>query len=242
MIRLQKYLADSGVASRRQAEAFITEGRVRVNNKAAFLGQSVDPDTDRVTFDGDVVRPARVRLYLAMNKPRETLSSSSDARGRRTVFQLLPELPVRMHTIGRLDFQSEGLLLFTNDGDMTRGLTRPGSLVQRVYEVKIQGKVPDWAILRVTKGVRLDDGMAKAAVCERLRVARTNEWLTVILTEGRYREVRRMFSTLGFNVLKLKRVRFGPINLGKLPLGAVRELSKAEVDAMRDSAGMTEEE
>jgi 23S rRNA pseudouridine2605 synthase len=235
MIRLQKYLSDSGVGSRREAENLIATKRIQVNGREAFLGQSVDPENDRVTLDGETVRPPRNRIYIAMNKPRGVICTASDPQGRRTVYHLLPDLPAQVHTVGRLDLMSEGLLILTNDGDLTRELTRSATGIERVYEVKIQGGVPDWALTRLEKGVKLDDGHARASRCVRLRHARTNEWLEVVITEGRYREVRRMFQALGMNVLKLKRVRFGSLSLGRLPIGAVRTLSSKEIEALREN-------
>ncbi len=234
MIRLQKYLSDAGIASRREAEARIAEGRVTVNGRPAFLGQSIDPERDRVALDGETVRPPRKRVYLLLHKPRGTMSTTSDPKGRPTVYALLPPLDVKVHSAGRLDFQTEGLLIFSNDGDFTRRLTHPSAGVERVYEVKVQGRLPDWVPARLLNGVTLDDGRARVARIERLRMAQTNEWLEVVLTEGRYREVRRIFQAVGCNVLKLKRVRFGTVSLGRLPIGATRELTEAEVEALRE--------
>ncbi len=233
MIRLQKFIADAGIASRRQAEELILQGRVTVNGNDAVLGQSIDPEVDRVMVDETGVRKMPPKLYLAMNKPKEVLCTAADAKGRRTVYDLLPELPSRVHSVGRLDFNSEGLLLFTNDGDLTRQLTHPSNGLERVYEVKIQGEVKDWVLGKLVSGVQLEDGSARALRVSRLRLARTNEWLSVTLAEGRYREVRRMFDTLGFNVLKLKRVKFGPIQLDDLNIGAVRTLTTEEILALQ---------
>jgi 23S rRNA pseudouridine2605 synthase len=238
MIRLQKFLADSGIASRRQAENLIEEGRVMVNGKLAFLGQAIDPSTDKVTFDGEVVRPVKKRIYLMMNKPKETICTASDPKGRPTVYRLLPPLDVRVHSAGRLDFQTEGLLIFSNDGDFTKRLTHPSSGLERVYEVKIQGLLPEWVPNRLLKGVTLDDGRAKVARISRLRMAQTNEWVEVVLTEGRYREVRRIFAAVGCNVLKLKRVRFGTVSLGRLPIGATRLLTDEEVQSLMEGQNL----
>jgi len=235
MIRLQRYLAESGRLSRHEAEQRIAEGRVTVNGTVATPGTMVDPDKDRIKLDMETVRPTRHHLVLMMHKPRGVVCTEKDPEGRRNVNSLLPDLPVHVHSVGRLDLMSEGLLLFTNDGDLTRMLTRAASGIERVYEVKIQGGVPAWALERLERGVNLEDGRARAASCRRLRLARTNEWLEVTMTEGRYREVRRMFQTLGMNVLKLKRVRFGAVRLGKLPVGAVRALTPDEITALTEN-------
>lgn len=233
-IRLQRFLADALGMSRRRAEELVAQGRVTVNGVPADLGRQVDPAADRVQVDGERVKRREDRIYLVLHKPRETICSERDPEGRRSVFDLLPALPVRVHAIGRLDFLSEGLLLFTNDGLLTRELTRRSRGVERVYEVKVQGGIPQWALERLVRGVRLDDGMARAREAiplVRPRV-RGNIWVRIVLDEGRYREVRRMFQAMGFNVLKLKRVQFGPIRLGSLPPGAFRHLREAEVEAL----------
>ncbi|HOU53541.1 MAG TPA: pseudouridine synthase [Myxococcota bacterium] len=233
-MRLQRYLADALGMSRRRAEELVAQGRVTVNGVPADLGRQVDPAVDRVQVDGERVKRREDRIYLVLHKPRETICSERDPEGRRSVFDLLPALPVRVHAIGRLDFLSEGLLLFTNDGLLTRELTRRSRGVERVYEVKVQGGIPQWALERLVRGVRLDDGMARAREAiplVRPRV-RSNIWVRIVLDEGRYREVRRMFQAMGFNVLKLKRVQFGPIRLGSLPPGAFRYLREAEVETL----------
>lgn len=232
-MRLQRFLAEAGVASRRHAERIIAEGRVDVNGCVATVGQSVDPEKDRVMVDGVGIRRSRVKVYLAMNKPRGVLCTAADPEGRPTVYGLLPKLPAPVHSMGRLDFNSEGLLLFTNDGDMTRTLTHPSTGLLRVYHVKIQGKVPDWAVKKLLRGVMLGRKPARFKACRRVRDTETNSWLEVSLTEGRNREIRKMFEAVGMNVLKLKRVTFGPVRLGRMNNGAVRELTKEEVQALK---------
>ena len=232
-MRLQRYLAEAGVASRRKAEKIISEGRVDVNGCVATLGQSLDPERDRVMVDGVGIRRARTKVYTAMNKPRGVLCTADDPKGRPTVYGLLPKLPAPVHSVGRLDFNNEGLLLFTSDGDLTRALTRSSSGVLRIYEVKIQGKIPDWAMKKLLRGVPLGKRPARFKECRHLRSTETNNWLEVILDEGRNREIRRMFDAVGLNVLKLKRVAFGPIRLGRMKPGSVKTLSEEEVQALR---------
>ncbi|MBM4394972.1 MAG: rRNA pseudouridine synthase [Deltaproteobacteria bacterium] len=234
-IRVQRFLAEAGFGSRRACEDLVRQGRVTVAGKPAGLGATVEPGAERVMVDGETARLPKTRLYLAMHKPKGTITTAADTKGRTTVFSLLPDLPVRVHAVGRLDFNSEGLLLLTNDGLLTDALAHPSAAVEREYEVKVQGDFPEWAFARVLKGVRLEDGPARAARCERIdrEEAERNTWLRVVMTEGRYREVRRMLKQIGFNVLKLKRVRFGPIRLGRIPPGAVRELKAEEVEALR---------
>jgi len=238
-MRIQRFLAEAGLGSRRACEDLVRQGRVMIGAEVAALGATVDPRRDKVTVDGERVRLPRVRIYLAMYKPRGVITTARDQRGRPTVYELLPKLPVRVNPVGRLDFNSEGLLLFTNDGLLAHALTHPSGAVEREYQVKIQGVVPEWAIEKVKRGVRLEDGLARATVCARVESGRvkTNTWLRVVVAEGRYREVRRMFGVLGFNVLKLKRVRFGPVLLGRMKPGEVRELVVAEVKALCECVG-----
>lgn len=245
-VRLQRFLAEAGIASRRKAEALIREGRVEVNGEVAGIGAVVDPDRDRVRVDGETVRRPGVRLYLVMNKPRGVVCTASDPRGRRTVFALLPPLPARVHSVGRLDVQSEGVLIFTNDGDLSRAIAHPSSGVPRVYHVKVQGRVSEAVLSRLRHGVQLDDGPARCPACKVLRRSRLrpepgrprpgpggNTWVEVTLAEGRYREVRRMLEALRLTVLKLRRVRFGPISLGDLEPGRCRPLTEREVAALK---------
>lgn len=254
-IRLQRFLAEAGIASRRKAEDLIREGRVEVNGEVARVGAVVDPDRDRVRVDGETVHRPAVRLYLVMNKPRGVICAAFDPQRRPTVTSLLPRLPARVHSVGRLDFHSEGVLIFTNDGDLSRALAHPSSQVPRVYHVKVQGRVPEAALSRLRRGVSLDrsgrpagprGGLARCASCKVLRRSRPrpepgrdrthpggNTWVEVTLTEGRYREVRRMFEALRLTVLRLRRVRFGPVSLGDLKPGRCRPLAEAEVAALR---------
>ncbi len=254
-IRLQRFLAEAGIASRRGAEDLIREGRVEVNGEVARIGAVVDPDRDRVRVDGETVHRPGVRLYLVMNKPRGVICAASDPQRRPTVFSLLPGLPARVHSVGRLDFQSEGVLIFTNDGDLSRALAHPSSGVPRVYHVKVQGRVSGAALSRLRRGVMLDragprararGGLARCTSCRVLRRSRPrpgpgraptapggNTWVEVTLAEGRYREVRRMFEALRLTVLRLRRVRFGPVSLGDLKPGHCRPLTEREVAALR---------
>ncbi len=252
-VRLQRLLAEAGIASRRKAEALIREGRVEVNGQVAEIGAVVDPDRDHVRVDGESVHRPGVRLHLVMNKPRGVICAASDPRGRPTVTSLLPALPARVHSVGRLDFQSEGVLIFTNDGDLARTLAHPSSGVERVYHVKVQGRVSEAALSRLRRGVRLEDGPARCTACKVLRRSRprpepgrvhrspgSNTWVEVTLTEGRNREVRRMFEALRLTVLKLRRVRFGPVTLGDLKPGQCRPLTEREVAALRASVSTRE--
>lgn len=232
MMRLQAFLARAGVASRRKAEALIRQGRVRVNGKVAVLGQKVGPG-DLVEVDGKRVELPQERVVLALHKPKGYTTTRHDPHARRTVFDLLPKIP-GLHPVGRLDRDSEGLLLFTNDGALTFRLTHPRHGVRKVYRVWTEGgTLPEAVCQRLLKGVELEDGPAKALAC---RPAPGGAILT--LGEGRKREVRRMLQRVGYPVRRLLRLQVGPIRLGDLPPGKWRRLSEGEVQALLRLVGL----
>lgn len=233
LLRLQKILAEAGVASRRGAERLIQAGRVRVNGRViAELGAKADPEADRIELDGRPLQPREARCYVLLHKPAGYLTTRVDPRGRPTVFALLPELGVRLHPVGRLDGDAEGLLLLTNDGVLTYRLTHPRHGVPRVYEVQVEGRLTPADLATLRAGVLLEDG---PAVPERVRLLGHEggrSRLQVTLSEGRYREVKRIFQALGHPVRRLVRIQFGPLRLGRLPVGKWRPLTPAEVRAL----------
>lgn len=233
-VRLQKFLSQAGVASRRAAEALMQAGRVRVNGRPATEpGTKVDPARDVVEVDGRRIRPARP-VWIALHKPRGYVTTRRDPEGRATVYALLPPQHRRLFHVGRLDFDSEGLLLLTNDGDTAERLQHPRYEVDRVYDVEVAGALSDDARRRLLAGVALEDGPARARGLRRRRGAPAgHERWAVTMREGRKREVRRMFDAVGCPVRRLVRVRYGPIELGSLAAGAWRELTAAEVRALR---------
>jgi pseudouridine synthase len=232
-VRVHKLLADAGVASRRGAERLIRAGRVRVNGVPVTTpGMLADPARDRVTLDGLDLPRVAPRRYVALHKPAGVLTTRHDPRGRRHVFDLLPDLDVRLHPVGRLDFDTEGLVLLTNDGDVTYALTHPRHAVPRVYHVLVEGPVEPAALERLRQGVELEDGPARPEAIRRLRREDGATWLTLTLREGRYREVRRICRATGLRVRRLLRVSFGPVRLGSLTAGAWRELTREEVSAL----------
>jgi pseudouridine synthase len=228
-IRLQKFLAQAGVASRRNSEELIVGGRVSINGRVATeLGVRVDPRKDDVRVDGKRIRPAKSQWY-ALNKPRGFMSTRSDPEGRRTLYELVPSPMHRLFHVGRLDFDSEGLVLLTNDGDTAHRLLHPRYGVDREYDVELKEQIDDTALEQLRRGVQLDDGRARAHTVRRKGGRR----VVLTLREGRKREVRRMFAELGYDVIRLRRVRYGPIRLGDLPAGEWRELDERELDALR---------
>ncbi|MFN3179849.1 MAG: pseudouridine synthase [Thermus sp.] len=225
-LRLQAFLARAGVGSRRKAEDLIRQGRVRVNGRVAVLGQRVNPG-DVVEVDGKPVEPPRERIVLALHKPRGYTTTRHDPHAQKTVFHLLPDIP-GLHPIGRLDRDSEGLLLLTNDGHLTLRLTHPRYGVKKVYRVYTErGTLPPAICQRLVEGVDLEDGPARALAC---RPAQGGALLT--LAEGRKREVRRMLKAVGYPVKRLIRLQVGPIRLGHLPPGRWRQLSQEEVESL----------
>jgi 23S rRNA pseudouridine2605 synthase len=228
-MRLQKFLADAGLASRRAAEGMITAGRVAVNGETvARLGTRVDPASDRVTVDGKVIRALR-RLYVALNKPRGYLCTKADPQGRRTVGQLLPKEWSNLYPVGRLDRDTEGLLFLTNDGDFCLRLTHPRYGVRKTYLVEVEGRIPSESVIRLTRGVEEGGEQLKAETAQVLGLNKTRSLLRLTLCEGKNREVRRLLAALGLGVLALRRIEIGPIKLGELPEGRWRVLTADEV-------------
>ncbi len=228
-VRLQKFLANAGIASRRKAEELIRAGRVTINDVIVTeLGTRVDPDSDNVTVDHKPVVSAAV-TWIALHKPAGYLTSRGDPHGRRTIYDLLPPAQRGLFYVGRLDFDTEGLVLLTNDGDRAHRLQHPSFQVPRVYEATVGGSLDDAVVTRLLDGVRLDDGPARLLAVEILSRSAAATTVQVTLAEGRKREVRRVFDAVGCPVLRLKRVRYGPIVLGNLASGTWRALTAGEI-------------
>lgn len=235
-VRLQKYLSRSGVASRREAERMMLAGRVRVNGEVVTeMGTRVRPGTDEVTVDGVAVEGAGER-WIAFYKPPGVLTTRSDPHGGQTVYDVLPKWCEGLRYVGRLDRDAEGLLLMTNAGGTAHGLQHPSREVERAYHIEVAGTVKRTAVAELEAGVVLDDGPARAKRVYDLAPGPVSSELTVVLTEGRKREVRRMLSAVGHPVLKLRRTRFGPVSLGRLERGAWRDLTSDEISALERAA------
>jgi len=232
--RLQKLIAAAGIASRRHAEELITAGRVSVNGEVVKeLGTKADPDKDNIKVNGKLINPqlkAREKVYVLLNKPKGYLSSVSDPEERPLVTELLPPSLGKLHPVGRLDFNTEGLLLLTNDGDFTNYVTAARNRVEKVYEVKVKGVPADSGIERLRRGITLEDGTRTAAAkITKLNETQTNAWYEVLLHQGRNQQVRRMFELIGHSVLKLRRTRIGFLTDDNLKPGYWRYLSPGEV-------------
>lgn len=237
-MRLQKYLADAGVASRRACEALIQEGRVQVNGAVAVIGQSVE-EGDEVCLDGKPVGLAEKRVVLILHKPRGVVSTSSDPQGRKTVQDLVSDVSARLYHVGRLDINSEGLLLMTNDGALAYRMTHPKFQVEKTYYAVCDGNLTAGEIARLVNGVELEDGMTAPARVERAgRTVRGDSSFIITIREGRNRQVRRMIEAVGHRTLRLKRERFGPLSLGGLKPGEYRVLTEAELATLYSALGL----
>lgn len=237
--RLQKILAHAGVASRRAAEALIREGRVTVNGQVVVeLGSKADPQQDDVRLDGERVYAERHRVMM-LHKPPGVMTTLADPEGRTTIREFLPTGGERLYPVGRLDFNTSGLLLLTNDGELAARLMHPRYGIPRSYRVKINGAPSPGTLAHLRRGVKLDDGMTGPAEVEVERSLPTKSWIRVTIREGRKREIRRMLEAVGHLVDRLVRVRFGPVELGRLPLGGLRELQPSEITALRTAVGLT---
>ncbi|MCY3801772.1 MAG: pseudouridine synthase [Chloroflexi bacterium] len=237
-IRLHVFLAHAGKGSRRAMEAAVAAGRVSVNGKPVTVqGTRIDPAVDSVTLDGRPVEPRRGKLeYIAVNKPRGVMTTARDERGRKTVLDLLPtELrESRVYPVGRLDRHSEGLVLLTNDGELTHRLLHPSFEHEREYVLEVTGRPSERAIARLRSGIELQDGPTNPARFDIIGGGPDGARVRAILKEGRNRQLRRMFAAVGHSVIRLKRVRIGPIQLGSLKPGESRRLTAAEIAALPD--------
>jgi 23S rRNA pseudouridine2605 synthase len=239
--RLQKLIAAAGLASRRHAEELIEAGEVTVNGEVVReLGTKADPARDHIKVRGKLINPLlekQEKVYVLLNKPRGYLSALSDTEQRPLVSDLVPQSLGRLHPVGRLDFNTEGLLILTNDGELTNHVTSARNHVEKVYEVKVKGVPPEEQVARLRRGIRLDDGVRTApAEIVKTDETKTNTWYEVKLREGRNQQIRRMFDSIGHSVIKLRRVRIGHVTSGGILIGQWRHLTPAEVRSLKGSS------
>lgn len=233
-VRLQKLIAGTGLASRRKAETLIEAGRVTVNGKIVTeLGTKVDPGRDHVKVDGKHLSAAQPYVYLVLNKPKHVMSTLDDPGGRPTVKDYLHGVSVRVFPVGRLDFDSEGLMLLTNHGDLAQALLHPRYHVPKTYLIKVKGVLEDGEIAELERGVKLADGMTGPAIVKKVKKAEQNSWLEITIREGRTHQVKRMLESVGHPVIRLARVRMGPLSLGDLAPGEFRFLTDREANGLR---------
>jgi 23S rRNA pseudouridine2605 synthase len=238
--RLQKFLAGAGVASRRKAEELVAAGRVSVNGVVVReMGTRVDPAADLVVVDGRPVETESRARYILLYKPPGCVTTLSDPQGRPTVAQYLEGVTERVFPVGRLDWDAEGALLFTTDGDLANRLAHPRYGHQRTYLVKVKGDPPTGALGRMLAGVRLEDGPAKALEATLHEKVEKNSWIRVVVGEGRRHLVKRLCESVGLEVLRLFRPEFGGVTVARLRPGRYRELTGEEVETLRRSAGLS---
>ena len=237
-MRLEKYIATSGIASRRAVKKSIQAGLVTVNGEPVLVpGHPINVETDTVEFEGKPVEPLTEHIYLMLNKPPGYLTTRSDERGRPTVMNLVSELPESLYPVGRLDLETEGLLLFTNDGDFAYRLLHPSHEIEKTYLTWVQGAPNDVAIQRLREGVTIPSGTTAPAKVKRLKASKdgASTQFEVVIHEGKKRQVRLMFKAVGHAVIRLKRIRIGNLRLGNLPQGQYRLLTLQEITALMES-------
>ena len=238
-VRLQRFLAQAGVASRRRSEELIQAGKVKVNNKVVKeLGTRVDPRRDRVYYAGRRVLPEE-HVWLLLNKPDGTVSTVSDPEGRQTVMDIIGPQHVRLYPVGRLDYHTQGALLLTNDGDLANALSHPRGKLPRVYHVKLRGDVNPDDMDTLRQGVTLDTGETVKAQVAILGTTGLHTWIEMTLTQGLNRQVHRMVDCIGGTVLKLTRVAYGPLTVEDLPPGKNRLLGQTEIDKLRSAVNLS---
>ncbi len=242
MMRLSKYLSACGVASRRKADELIQEGKVRVNSKTVTaMGFRVDPEEDKVTFQGQTVVPPKKIRILMLNKPPGVMTTLSDPHADQTVMQFVDHYEERLFPVGRLDRDSEGLLLFTNDGELAHRLTHPRFHLDKEYEVVVEGSPRREDIEQLRQGVEIDGHKTSKSNIHFVDAVNGRQIYTMVIHEGRKRQVRRMFEEVGAKVVALRRIRVGPVKMGHLPIGSVREVKGEELKALRNAVGLSEE-
>ena len=231
--RIQKLIAQAGLGSRRQAEKWIAEGKVFLNDQPAQLGDRADLTVDRVTVNGRQLGCAEERIVVLLNKPRGYVSSLKDPQGRRLVTDLVASIPQRLYPVGRLDYNTEGLLLLTNDGDLALHLSHPRHHVEKTYLVKVQGSLSAEVKNRLEKGLRLEDGPTLPAKLVPVRNNAKISWFELTIREGRNRQVRRMCEAVGLSVVRLKRIRIAFLELDNLATGQYRLLTATEIRRLK---------
>ncbi|MEQ8187258.1 MAG: pseudouridine synthase [Candidatus Eremiobacterota bacterium] len=240
MIRLNRFLAHCGISSRREAENLIETGRIKVNDRPVTKqGVKIDPDRDRISFDGVVIN-SEEKVYLIINKPKGYVTTSFDPQKRPTVLDLLPDMEARVYPVGRLDYNTEGLLILTNDGDFSFRLIHPKYKIGKVYIVKLYGGFSPKKLEKLRNGVELSDGLTAPARVKLVKAKGKETIFEMEIYEGKKRQIRRMCTSLGYRVVELRRVQIGTLRLGSLKPGAWRYLGPNEVRKLKELVGLEE--
>ncbi len=234
--RLNKVLSERGIASRRQSDQLITEGRIQINGKRVYeLGVQVDPHQDKILVDGKPLRSKAPLIYVMMNKPKGVLTTLTDPLGRPTVSDFLNKVPYRVFPVGRLDWDSEGMLLLTNDGEYANQVMNPKSNIQKKYLVKLDRDPKFEHLQKLLRGVTIKEGKVAAVLAQKIaHKSKKHSWVEIIITEGKNRQIRQMFEKIGYDVLKLQRIAIGKLNMGSLPKGQIVFLNDVSADRVLD--------
>jgi len=240
MIRIQKVIANAGISSRRAAERLLLQGRIIVNGQVINeLGTKVDPSRDHIRVDGKLIPRSQPKVYMMLYKPQGCVSTLHDPDGRKTIKDFFQPTSLRLYPVGRLDFNTEGLIVLTNDGDFAEQLLHPRSHVPRTYTAKISGILTDQILAQLQKGVMLDDGMTAPCRINKVKKLSTNSWLEITLYEGKKRQIRRMMDSVGCSVIRLKRIGFGSLRLGTLLPAQSRPLEPEELAQLRTALAVS---
>lgn len=238
-VRLQKYMAEAGIASRRKSEELIAAGKVRVNGKVAEIGDKINPRTDKVTVSGKKVVKSKKQVYIMLHKPRGFITTMHDEMDRKCVAELIADVPERVYPVGRLDRESEGLLLLTNDGEFANALTHPSKHVSKTYRVTVRPDVTKEQLAAFENGIEIDGKMTLPAEVRVLDKQEGRVVLEVVIYEGRNRQIRKMCEALGLEVARLKRTKIGSLKLGMLKPGEYRYLAEEEIHGLLVAAEVT---
>jgi 23S rRNA pseudouridine2605 synthase len=230
--RLQKIIAEMGIASRRKAEELIAEGRVKVNGQVAVIGMKADLMRDHIKVDGKLLVTPEKKVYFIFNKPRGVVTSLSDPEGRPTVNDFLRGIKERVFPVGRLDYDSEGMLILTNDGDFAHAILHPSKKIPKTYLVKVKGVLQEEELEKLRRGIRLDRSVTAPAKVKRLRKTEQNSWIEMTIYEGKKRQIRRMLERVGHSVMRLMRIRVGGLEMGDLKPGMLRRITTEELNTI----------
>lgn len=237
-MRLQKYIADCGVASRRGAEKIIESGRVYVNGELVdYMGCEINPDTDVVELDGKVINPETKKYYIMLNKPKNYVTTVKDDLDRPTVMELVRDINARIYPVGRLDFDTTGLLILTNDGDFANMITHPAHEINKVYIARVDKPLDDSQLTLLRTGIEIDGAKTASAKAENIKNPKRGFEVKITIHEGKNRQVRKMLESVGSMVYSLKRISVGSLTLGNLPEGRWRKISEAEINKLRGKKG-----